>query len=304
MNLEGWMMATTNFCDYVNNERSRIAEECAGRIPPTLYHYTSVEGLKGIIESGGLWAACVYHQPPELAYGLDLSRRVICELAKEKPSRQNEIATLQSALDTLELAVDEGFLSFPYISCLCDSPKCLGMWRHYAANGYCVGLVGNKLYQALKGVEPLNRPALYDVVYDEREQRRIIRETVDRWLLDEPATYPNYAASLLYFHVVRFKGPWFREEREWRIIRDTSLGSPPELRFRTRSDEILSYVLLDLTLANVLPLDSVWFAWSLSEKPTKRAIRDLLYAKGREISGSIHADPYGGVQITRSCIPL
>ena len=77
------------------------AEPASWKIPLVLYHYTSASGLKGIVESGTLWATDVLHlnDSSEISYAVELIRRIFVGEAEKhtgwtKPLLSTIIPTL------------------------------------------------------------------------------------------------------------------------------------------------------------------------------------------------------------------
>jgi hypothetical protein len=144
------------------------------------------------------------------------------------------------------------------------------------------------------------------VLYAESEQRALIEDAIRTWLT-QGAPEPAYCADLLYFYASCFKAPYFEEEKEWRIIRDLTLGSAPELAFTIRGDGFLPYIEIGPTPGAdplALPITSIWFAWSLPEARTQHVIRDMLYARGKTLTNDPAGNPYANVPVNRSPIQL
>jgi hypothetical protein len=62
----------------------------------TLYHYTSLEGLLGIIESKSIWATNVLYlnDASELNYSIDLPKGQVDEFKDNIPNDKNWLGTL------------------------------------------------------------------------------------------------------------------------------------------------------------------------------------------------------------------
>lgn len=162
------------------------------RPPSTLYHYTTAQGLLGLISERRLWAtnARFMNDPSEIQYARRLIER---ELAEASVRHEEEIGRLSSNLvQRFFLKLREKMYSFPkvkewtdnaigvfdeqggaYIACFCRHPDLLSQWRGYGATGggYAVGLASKQLARPAEGI------LLRKVIYDRRDQLKILR----RW---------------------------------------------------------------------------------------------------------------------------
>ncbi|WP_308606325.1 DUF2971 domain-containing protein [uncultured Corynebacterium sp.] len=115
------------------------------RIPTTeavlegiVWHYTDVQGFKGIIESEGLWAtnADFLNDPTELKYGVELLIERLSErLAEEK--QVEEQANLKYILEVFRDASGffESQTSQFYLLSASVEGDSLNQWAHYAGGG-------------------------------------------------------------------------------------------------------------------------------------------------------------------------
>src|SRR4051812_3334035 len=101
----------------------------------TLFHYTNLEGLLGILESNDvrLTNTRFCNDDAEMTHGLDLTRKVIAtEREKADPKRIEYLDELGRHFD--------GAVDPVYISCFCEDKDKLSQWRGYAENGAGVTL--------------------------------------------------------------------------------------------------------------------------------------------------------------------
>src|SRR6266568_9238891 len=86
--------------------------------PETLFHYTSGEGIKGIINSGKLWATSIYHlnDSSEFEYGLDIASNALAEIANGSADERlkNYISRIKTSL-----TIQKGFIN-AYVVCFCE----------------------------------------------------------------------------------------------------------------------------------------------------------------------------------------
>jgi hypothetical protein len=198
-------------------------------VPGRLYHYTTLGGLEGIIESGAVWASDVrfMNDSSELTYASDLINEVIAESIASVSN--DELREALPSGPTYSNAFEHGLR--PFIACFCETNDLLSQWR-----GYGEGDLGMSL-----GLRLANGPLddlgpnsyLRKVIYDPIRQRELTRGAVNQWIATAAAMmaagtpvkdlfpYPAYwslqdALAELY---LCFKHPSFEEEKEWRLIK-------------------------------------------------------------------------------------
>lgn len=144
-----------------------------------LFHYTTVEGLLGIIQSGEVWSTAYYcaNDESELATGrgtlTPLFRNKSHELIKENDRRVEILwqrgTDIRDFADNFEQHISELALSLlcAYITCFCK-PSCeedfhhglLSQWRGYGSDGgYALQFSRKKL---LRAIEVANDPAQFN----------------------------------------------------------------------------------------------------------------------------------------------
>jgi Protein of unknown function (DUF2971) len=219
-----------------------------------LWHYTTADGLKGILEScrQDMWqvrqsregtvefktipGACTIratnvfymNDTREVSYAQNL---MVEEISKKKgvyPDPADEF------LERAEIGIGITSMVFqPHVTCFCDeeSGDLLSQWRGYtsAGGGYAIGFRSNSLASHGPSIQ------LRKVIYDETLQRKLVEETIDEFctLLSTLAPSVSSATAKLHaaigdfsymianvFHeyVYCFKHPKFADEREWRLV--------------------------------------------------------------------------------------
>ena len=210
-----------------------------------LYHYTTAEGLKGVIEKDELWATSAYYlnDSTEILYGYRL-----LDLALEKwlkraaPSKDSISRGFTGSLrrwfgyDALERNV----ITPIYLTCFCEEDNLLSQWRAYGSSGgYSIGFrvpAGGIIY----GLMP--EPRVYTarcvkVEYDREKQIRRVMEILDAALpiLDEqdvtdairsidPLSPLGFSQpsriiqEMLVEESTGFKDAAFAVEKEWRFV--------------------------------------------------------------------------------------
>src|SRR6185312_14332716 len=117
------------------------------RAPPAglLFHYTTADGLKGIVEEDELWATSAYflNDSAEITYGYGLLKEVLEGWIAANPKAENSLC-LGLARD-LQHSFGQNLLNRDivdpiYLSCFCEQDNLLSQWRTYGqAGGYSLG---------------------------------------------------------------------------------------------------------------------------------------------------------------------
>src|ERR1700727_58993 len=94
-----------------------------------LYHYTSAEGLKGIIENNELWATSAYYlnDSAEMFYGYNVLREVLDQWLSENKRTEDSFTLglarqLRSSFDDL---FEKRLLKPIYLTCFCEDDNLL-----------------------------------------------------------------------------------------------------------------------------------------------------------------------------------
>jgi hypothetical protein len=193
-----------------------------------LYHYTTQEGIKGIIEKKVLW--CTHSQfmndSSEFKYALRMLKTLIGErIKKERPDSSDrkflERIDRYTNMKVWTMNVCVGSLSD-------DGGDSLSQWRAYgsANSGFSIGINGTKLAELAE--EKLF--VLARCIYDETRQNLLLEALIDKAIEDDrvmtstpPETPPlvpptSNIIPLLNQYAPLLKHPSFSEEREWRLI--------------------------------------------------------------------------------------
>jgi hypothetical protein len=203
--------------------------DCSNR---TLYHYTSLEGLLGILGSHCIWATMIEDlaDKTELVYGRELIARRFDLEAKRVgdpalSSKLKNCADCTRALPCiselvrragLKPKIDDAKYEW-YIACFSEERDYLPLWRGFTdrCTGYAIGLK----YRAPKSRLRVHWPPR-QVVYSRDEQRDLVRQMVDRARdsFSLKKTGDAFAWILAMEPIVTLKSPLFSSEREWRVV--------------------------------------------------------------------------------------
>lgn len=257
------------------SEKARATE--AYLTPPALlYHYTSTDGLIGILQSGSIWATNLRYlnDVEEFEHGLGFL----------VPAFRKQIAAINSApwANYLVEQFIEGLRAQAvYVSSFCEAGDLLSQWRGYAAsNGFAIG------FDTAPGAAP-HHPRRFERVHYGAEGNQELADWTSQFvaesffdvfplptmqrIVDASEDEGSGAREELAEMIHRFqtqgigraahmcallKDGAFQEEREWRI---TVPGLDEDnLKFRAGAMGLTPYLEVDLkTESGRLPIKSI-----------------------------------------------
>jgi hypothetical protein len=189
----------------------------APRIGPSIYHYTTLAGAVGIIETKSLWVTKIQYlnDSRELIHAIELVGAAFREFEKSKLT-VGALKMLEGLINGLSGAKNINIC----VASFCEDRDLLSQWRGYApsAQGIALGFSSRALEQRLQKLGW----HLYRCVYDPIEQRRILNELLDQYVTHVESTSPDEIAARFNAQFLTIapilKSPAFKEEREWRIV--------------------------------------------------------------------------------------
>ena len=216
-----------------------------------LYHYTTAEGLRGIIKSKSIWASDYrfLNDAREFRYGLSIFDDIFVD--RKKRMQPEAVEVLERGRHWIEVTSDFDFSLL--IASFCEHDDLLSQWRGYnGALGYAIGLNGDWVQQNADE-QKFHWGA---AIYEPTEQQQVIHSAFN--LLDSllaEGRSSQYVKEEWWPHmlkcVARLKNKHFREEREWRLVKATD-GWPPGICSRATPLGIIPYlpVRLDAKIIN------------------------------------------------------
>ncbi len=274
--------------------------------PEVLYHYTTSSGLKGIIQSGEIWANCFgyMNDSAELLLGLEYTRAAVdyYESQLNLTGKPNRIQT--DLVSLFRQGLDRRGRFDVFGCCFADDGDRLSQWRGYAVqgHGYAIGFRFERPDPQLTV-----KTILAQVIYDKEAQRLAAATMVNNVLTEVPqlvseAEYDNsrdYVKTLmqltidLTFPQLKHKG--FEEEVESRLIVSgedvPEIGRPDD--FLERNGILNPYIRLRPKDGQKLPIVKIVVGPCLDFERAEHSIRQLLEKYS-----------YTGVDVERSKVPF
>jgi len=228
---------------------SGLAALVRRRAPDVLYHYTTQEGVIGILSERAVRATRIAYlnDAREYTFALDATAKVL-EARRASLSSKNE----RDAADGLLGLMSAWTQGTSFVFSLTAVEDDLSQWRGYGGTGtgYALGF----RTAAIRQLEHVQGWRLFPCLYRESTQQRLITELVDRWF-DHYRRAAKTAARhndspvinlLLDFFAPLsvlaslIKNPKFEAEREWRGVVPAS--RPESRKFRSGRSMIAPYV--------------------------------------------------------------
>ncbi|TAM79773.1 MAG: DUF2971 domain-containing protein [Acidobacteria bacterium] len=290
--------------------------------PPNgaLYHYSTADGLKGIIEKNELWASSAYflNDWTEITYGCGLVTEVLDNWILKNPGPETSLALdfAQQLRQRFGEDLLKGKVIEPiYLACFCEDDNLLSQWRNYGqSGGYSLGFaVPAPDLTTGQGFKP--EPNIYTskwvkVEYDRSEQVKKCNAVLEPVLtafdnpdvaravttvMDHPlvgySKILGVIRDMLFEEIIGFKNRAFEVEKEWRVVvrrrellkqgSDDGGRTPIPVYFRSLEGGLVPYVkLIPTDPAKKLPIVSVRSGPTLEKATASMVITMLLHRNG------------------------
>lgn len=295
--LPNWFHAPQTFW----NEARRLQLVPASH-PSIVYHYTSLEGFLGIVNSRSVWMTdfSYLNDRREVRYGLDLLLEAVNEMG-DKAIRDDVRNLLSAWKEKLEVSTNR-----ICITSFSGEDDSLSQWRAYGP--IAIGFPVHPL--ALH----VDQGRLQPVEYDPLTQKKLVKVYVHHLVsafeadtdgnrLERIADVYHKSDRLLELAVF-FKDPAFRTENEYRlayidypeVLSSFGITSPPR-SFRAARGKIVPYV----ASTEVLRSEHRDFSLEISEVVLGPESDELLEQGVREF---LRESGLPNVKVRRSLVPL
>jgi len=220
------------------------------RRPSILFHYTSQEGLSGIVRHKALWATKIHYlnDGRELSHAVSLARGVAIDRLSTEPSRKAR-RLLRAIIERLDLLTDLNV----FVCSFSVRRDQLSQWRGYTrpSDGFSLGI-------KTKHLETIARSRnwrLLNCIYGAAEQKALLSTTINAEILSmtsaaakhrvDMAAYVERAVNGIVGWAPYMKHPSFSEEDEWRLV--SPVIEPALCRVRRGRHALIPYVEFDLS---------------------------------------------------------
>jgi hypothetical protein len=226
----------------------------------TLYHYTSPDGLLGIVAGQSIHATnySYLNDSSEMGYGLGIVDACI----KRRIVRDAALRGLLSKVRDVIATVSP--LSETYVACFTTRRDDLSQWRGYGAanvDRYCVGFAHRHLSLTPESsgndIIALFQPYLRQVICSANRQRMEVETRLD-YMIEHPPRKPKSTsrlAAVAFAHelhialalinlALTLKNPAFKAESEWRWVITGVDRAGASVHFAVRSGGVRPYLKL------------------------------------------------------------
>jgi len=290
------------------------------RPPEHLYHYTSIDGVKGILGETSLWASQIHflNDTQEFKYSISIFEKVLVELQKQLPKRTQLEQAIQiqspSIFDANDaLAILYGSMKNLILTPPLDKPPIcvfslskegdlLSQWRGYCppGGGYSIGFRTDSLTQFSKTHDLYLAPCIYDETKQETEVKEVVTKICDAALKEGTGSYKEIDKLVLDYTLKFFtvfsaiasalKHPSFRQESEWRII--SGLIANKNMSFRVRKFMMLPYFSISFKDFAPFLIDEIIIGPAPEQELAKSSLLQFVLQKKLNISIKTSTIPY------------
>ena len=269
----------------------------------SFFHYTSGEGLNGILKNKKIWFSHTkfLNDEQERRYTYKI---LIDEINKMPKSDFNEslIKYYDENSDAKNNVNTNYFEHEYYLACFSNNKDSLSLWNYYTKNensvGFNIEFDKDALISALN-LSPMDVHG--QVIYEEKEQRKLIKnilikyneefKKIDKNNISAIANICVDISLLISFYSLFFKHPAFKHEEEYRIaIGKNKIYNNHKCLFRAYKNLFIPYFEREFPSSSI---KSITISPTQKQKITKESLNLML----NEMN-------YNGVKIINSDIPL
>ena len=206
--------------------REQFIEE---NLPDVLYHYTSIEGFKGIIDSKEIWATAANHllnDPTEITHAKEIALEILRKRKSDFNSKGELYNNCKSAIESSDRSKD-----FQCICSFSEEGDLLSQWRAYCPKGgVSIGFSGERIENNIgdpciqDGIcvenyynDYIRESYIYKCIYDPDEQEKKIDELIGFLLKHANCQVAGFFWKMIQTFSYSFKHKSFEEEKEWRL---------------------------------------------------------------------------------------
>lgn len=206
------------------------------QFPKTIYHYTSIHGLYGIINSGEIWTS-------KIKYSNDSSELLhAIKIAEEYFNTIYDDSNQKRVIDSWINEINAMYNSHIFICSFTKNSDLLSQWRGYGGktSGYSIG------FDTATLIEFANQHKfdLFKCIYNLNKQKQIVKyffESRLQFLKNNNIEY-DVACTTEFLRIASlFKHSSFSEEDEWRLISDSLSCKLDNFKFRTSDTMLIPY---------------------------------------------------------------
>jgi Protein of unknown function (DUF2971). len=216
---------------------------------PVLYHYTTAEGLAGIVDKRELWltSAAYLNDSTELQEAGRVGRTALLELeaALSDGLAKRVVEYLLKIFEDIAEKPRVEYDKQVFIGCFSMDKDSLSQWRGYARGegGFAIGFNADRVWEAKTRSELRPGYWLLPCEYDGDRTKRLVRQYLSDVLKEVEAKHQDWPVEVIAAEIARgirwmgagIKNSSFSSENEWRLIYYTFERDPPPVQHRVSS---------------------------------------------------------------------
>lgn len=272
--------------------------------PETLYHYTTQQGLIGVLTNHVVWATDIRYlnDSSEYSYGETVIERII---SRRRRGAKGDLRKFYEDSDAAKGLYSQTRF---FVTSLTENGNLLSQWRGYTpnGNGFSLGFSVDKLKTVLG---KRGEFSLVKCVYEQSEQEKLVNDGIDlaiqEWKKRNEPTHrvgpikigvyaPLSLGALCSYLAPVFKSPTFSEEEEWRLVLTQTDSST--LEFRAGQSMITPYIEVKLLPQSkklkLMPLSEVIIGPTPHPELARDAVTTLLESQGLEAQVKLSDIPF------------
>jgi Protein of unknown function (DUF2971) len=256
--------------------------------PEFLYHYTTADGLMGIVQTSTLWATRIHYLNDSTEF------RGASDMLKERLKQEFDFNDTSVDINTLPRRKQVALWLWQvtqnrhsggmHVICFCASGDILSQWRGYSAvsYGYSLGFKTETLATFAEKAGFVLGKCIY-----QKEVQKVIIEEMCNHCLDSSGSKHDILREMVNALLqcgAFFKDSSFAEENEWRLVSGTPDLS--EIKFRRGKSMIIPYITLPVGMEATSSINHVYVGPCPHMKLSQDSIWMMLGQKG--IAGDVH----------------
>lgn len=282
-----------------------VTAEGSADAPDVVYHYTTAEGLAGILSSGRVWATDCRFLNDRGENKLGVSEATAILQSGFEAQRSPFARKLIAALPTF-YASDDAEQNFIFSTS--SRRDDLAQWRMYAndGQGFTVGFDAQKIRQLSRQNAEFAFAKVNYNLRDLQHQIRLAGTLIDQEVASlielQPGGRDTIIASgiaelgnIVSFYAAMFKHSSFKSEREWRITSFIDDGDPgKEIKVRTRRGSLIPYIDLDICKNTdyAFPVISVGIGPGFTDPAVSYAVKRLCAQHNQAVEVYVADTPF------------
>lgn len=290
--------------DYEEILIKKYLDNNGNELPSTLYHYTTQDGLLGILKKSEIWATDILYLNDAAEFNpfLNLIKKEIQKIIRSKSKKEDKELFKQLFDNSKELDKFQIFVcSFSVDGDL------LSQWRSYCPdnNGFSIGFEYTQLKNIAEREGSVKFYLLPCFYYDENKRKSMFNELRDEFatdilncveinkLDDINKLYEEYTRNCCLLASI-LKHESFRDEKEWRLF---CFKKPPiassEIQFRKGKSMLLPYITVELQgTTKFSSIIRIYIGPTPHKEPSIKSVE--LFVKSKHLSCSVTASkvPY------------